>query len=78
MVTAMLEDPSLTTVESSLESGTEQSNNLCSCTSRSYDWRYRMLASGTEPVLTHLGAVARTDLCKGDETGLRVSSGKQV
>jgi len=36
-----------------------------------------MLVSGTKPVATVLWAVARTDLCKGDETDLRVYSGKQ-
>jgi hypothetical protein len=73
----MLADPSLTTVDGPLEFGTDQSNDLFCCTSRSFDWRYHMLVPGTEPVATVLGAVARTDLCKGDETDLRVSFGKQ-
>lgn len=36
-----------------------------------------MLVPGTEPAATFLGAVARTDLCKGGETDLRVSFGKR-
>jgi len=36
-----------------------------------------MLVPGTEPAATFPGAVARTDLCKGDETDLRVSFRKQ-
>jgi len=36
-----------------------------------------MLVPGTEPAATFLGAVVRTDLCKGGETDLRVSFGKQ-
>lgn len=36
-----------------------------------------MLVPGTEPAATVLWAVARTDLCKGGETDLRVSFGKQ-
>ncbi len=36
-----------------------------------------MLVPGTEPAATFLGAVTRTDLCKGGETDLRVSFGKQ-
>ncbi|SET97882.1 hypothetical protein SAMN04489858_11739 [Paracoccus homiensis] len=36
-----------------------------------------MLVPGTEPAATFLGAVARIDLCKGGETDLRISFGKQ-
>ncbi|MFT6457052.1 MAG: hypothetical protein ACJARR_002757 [Pseudophaeobacter arcticus] len=36
-----------------------------------------MLVPGTETAATFPGAVVRTDLCKGDETDLRVSFGKQ-
>ena len=36
-----------------------------------------MLVPGTEPAATVLGAVARTDLCKGGETDLRLSCGKK-
>lgn len=36
-----------------------------------------MLVPGTEPAATFLGAVVRTDLCKGGETDLRVFFGKQ-
>tara|TARA_R110002124_G_C8973128_1_gene515510 strand:+ start:4172 stop:4744 length:573 start_codon:yes stop_codon:yes gene_type:complete len=36
-----------------------------------------MLVPGTEPAATFLGAVVRTDLCKGGETDMRVSFGKQ-
>jgi hypothetical protein len=36
-----------------------------------------MLVPGTKPAATFTGAVARTDLCKGDETDLRVSFKKQ-
>ncbi len=36
-----------------------------------------MLVPGTEPAAAVLLAVARTDLCKGGETDLRVSFGKQ-
>lgn len=36
-----------------------------------------MLVPGAEPVPTSFGADARTDLCKGGETDLRVVFGKQ-
>ncbi|SDD89868.1 hypothetical protein SAMN04488239_111151 [Ruegeria marina] len=73
----MLADPSLATVDGPLEAGTDQSNDFSSCTSETFDWRYRMLVPGTEPVATSLEALARTDLCKGAGTDLRVSFAKQ-